>query len=345
MYHVYHHWRDCADDFLSDAMLAWAGDLGLPYIAARMKELRRTTSFADRMVGFLRLAEYFDDDEISALTQELARWEARREWEQLKDRADTFLAKNDPRKAIPLYRRALEYDENAPLLNNLAVAYMRLGGHAEGLRLLARARVLEPADDTLALHYAEAAILCGQFDRANKALEKATDPAHTAYLNGLMAFEHGEYPAALTHFDAALAHDPAPLYACKMADTYLRTRRFDDALAALERVAARDAEFFSKQAEVYTASGNVPAAIRAVRQALELGESVKLWTQLAAYYRMDYDLERAAHAIARALTIDGESDTARMEDARIKKAAGRTREYQAALTEILRGFKERYRES
>jgi hypothetical protein len=42
--------------------------------------------------------------------------------------------------------------------------------------------------------------------------------------------------------------------------------------------------------------------------------------------------------------MDADNDMARLENARIKKGMGRTREYQAVLTEVLRGFKQRYRQ-
>ncbi|MCL2203516.1 MAG: tetratricopeptide repeat protein [Defluviitaleaceae bacterium] len=348
LYHVFRYWRESVDDVLSDGMVTWVADLGLTYLAARMKDLKKVDSFAERMVGFLTLAQYFDEKEIAGLTGELTRWEARREWEQLKERGDYFLSRNEPYKALPLYRRALQYDENVPLLNNLAVAQMRLSGYGEALRLLARARVLDRENVALALHYAEAAILSGQFERGERALQKAeASPPHTAdipYLYGLMAYERHDYPAALGFFEDAAARDATvPLYIYKMADTYLRMRKFDTALEVLQRVQKPDEEYHTKQAEIYAAYGNFPAAIRAIKQALTGGESVNLWVRLAAYYRQDYDLARANDSITRALSLDGENDTARLENARIKKGLGRIREYQAGLTEVLRGFKQRYR--
>ena len=349
LYHVYHYWRESADDFLSDELLAWAGDLGLTYITARMKELRRADSFADRMVGFLRLTPYFDDEEIVALQADLTQWEARREWEQLKERADKFLTRNDPAKAIPLYRRALQLDENVPLLNNLAVAQMRLGGHAEALRLLARARVLAPDNAALVLHYIEAAILDGAFEQALKGLEKArtlsADEADVVFLCGLMAYEQADYASALGLFEEALERNSTVAqYAYKMADAYLRMRQFDYALEALERVIDPDEEFYTKQAEIYAAYGNIPAAIRAIRTALEQAQTVNLWVRLAAYFRQDYDLDRANKAIGYALSMDAENDQARLENARIKKGLGKVREYQSGLNTVLHGFKQRYRE-
>ncbi|MCL2501476.1 MAG: tetratricopeptide repeat protein [Defluviitaleaceae bacterium] len=351
LYHVYRYWRESVDDFLSDGMVTWVTDLGLTYIAARMKDLAKVDSFAERMTGFLRLAEYFNEKEIADLRVNLTRWETRREWEQLKDRGDYFLSRGEPGKALPLYRRALQYDENVPLLNNLAVAFMRLSAYTEAVRHLARARVLEPDNIALTLHYAEAAILCGEYGKGEKALNQASphDAAHAEgdipYLYGLMAYEKQDYPAALARFEEAMKQNAAvPLYAYKMADTYLKMRQFDKALDALKRVDKPDEEYFTRQAEIYAVYGNIPAAIKAIQQALMGGDSVNLWVRLAAYYRKDYDLERANGAIVRALSLDASNDMARLENARIKKGLGRMREYQAGLADVLRGFKQRYRQ-
>ncbi|MCL2189696.1 MAG: tetratricopeptide repeat protein [Defluviitaleaceae bacterium] len=350
LYHVYHYWRESVDDVLSDKMLTWVTDLGLTYLAARMKELVKIDSFADRMVGFLRLVDYFNADEINGLVADLNRWEARREWEQLKERGDYFLSRNEPAKALPLYRRALQLDENVPLLNNLAIAFMRIADYGEAVRYLARARTLEPANTALILHYAEAAILDAQFDKADAALRKAQEDQATQsdipYLQGLMAFEQQDYPVALQYFEEANALDGSvPIYVYKMADTYLRMRQFEKALEILQRILKPDEAYYTKQAEIYAAYGNVPAAVRAIKQAISAGESAMLWVRLASYYRQDYDLDRANDAITRALSLDAENDTARLENARIKKGLGRTREYQAGLTDVLRGFKQRYREA
>ena len=349
LYHVFHYWRESVDDLLSDAMLSWVSDLGLTYMAAKMKDLTKVDSFTERLIGFLRLVAYFDEEELAGLTQKLTRWETRREWEQLKERGDYFLTRNEPGKALPLYRRALLYDENVPLLNNLAVAFMRLSGYGEAVRYLKRARVLAPENTALMLHYAEALILNGQFDEGGEILEQAetnmAGVADTPYLHGLMAFERQEYPTALTFFEEALQHSSnVPLYAYKMADTYLKTRLFDKALHVLERVAVKDEAYYTKQAEVYAAYGNIPAAVRAIQQALSKEPTVNLWVRLAAYYRRDYDLNNANVAITKALALDAENDMARLENARIKKGLGRTREYQAGLTDVLRGFKQRYRQ-
>ena len=354
LYHACHYWRESADELLSDDMIAWVMDVGHPYLATQMKELRKVKSFTQRMLNFLQLTPYFDTSEIAALTNDLKRWESRREWEQLKDRGDHFLMRNDPAKAVPLFRRALQYEENVPLLNNLAVAYMRLNANGEALRLLQRARAMEPNNTTLTLHYAEAATLTHQFDQAHEAIKQieaspaidAPTSATIAYLQGLIAFEQNDYAQALSYFKTAQQQDSSvTLYPLRMADALLKMRQYDQALQILSNNPTHNEDFYTKQAEVHTASGNIPQAVRAIKQALQKTNSATLWTRLAACYRRDYDFARADEAITKALSLDPDNQSARLENARIKKSMGRPREYQAGLTDILRTLKTRYRES
>jgi tetratricopeptide (TPR) repeat protein len=122
-------------------------------------------------------------------------------------------------------------------------------------------------------------------------------------------------------------------------------RQYEKALSVISSVSFKDAGFHMKQAELHAAAGNLPAAAKAVQLALiNQSNNIELWVKLAKYYRMDYDLPKAESAITKALSIDAENERARLESARIKKAQGRTREYQGILNQVLKGFRQRYRE-
>ena len=353
LYHMFHHWRESVDDFLSDAMISWMADIGHSYLASRMKELSRKESFTTRLLDFLGLVDYFSPTEIKTLKTSLTAWEHRREWEKLKERADFFADKNEPAKAMPLYRRALGFEENAALLNNMGVACMQLGAGKDAVRYMTRALALAPDNLQILLHYTEAAILNGQFEHAEKSLTKAA-AIHSAcadipYLKGLMAYEKKEYMQALTWIEDAITMDHSVIhYVYKLADIYIAMRQYSKAIDALVR--AKDdgisgAELFKKEAEIHAASGDISAAIRAMRMAAELssGTDATILAKLAGYYRQDYDSVRAEAAIVKALSIDPENDIARLENARIKKSLGRTRDYQTTLGDILKGFRGRYR--
>ena len=350
LYHVYHHWRESVDEFLSDKMIAWVAEIGHSYIAAKMKELVRNEPFTAKVLEFLRLVDYFSDNELNRLKATLVKWELRREWEQLKERGDWFAQKNEPEKAIALYKRALQFDENVTLLNNLAVQYLQISSYSEGFSCLKRALSLEPANFSVLLHYAEAAILNKEFDKAAKAIKKADEqnPNHAdiSFLNGLMAYEQKDYAAALSFFEKAMETDnTVPYYAYKAADIHVQLRQYENALEVLKKVTTRDTAYYAKEAEVYAAWGDIPRAIKLIYHALAACREpdANLYVKLAAYHRQDYDTAKAEIAINQALRLNPDNNIVRLENARIKKGLGRTREYQASLNEILKSFKENYR--
>ncbi|MCL2456659.1 MAG: hypothetical protein FWD19_03835, partial [Defluviitaleaceae bacterium] len=169
LYHAFYFWRESCDEIFSERVISWVAEIGHPYLSTRMKELREPA----KILGFLRLANYFDENELADLRASLEKWEARREWEQLKERADFFAAKKECHKAIPLYKRALQFHENAAILNNLGVQYMQISAAKEALSCLTRALSLEPNNFSILLHYIEAAILNDEFQKATKAIKRA----------------------------------------------------------------------------------------------------------------------------------------------------------------------------
>jgi tetratricopeptide (TPR) repeat protein len=300
LYHVFHNWRESVDEFLSEKMILWVSEIGHSYLAAKMKELVRKEPFTVKVLEFLRLVDYFSEKELNGLKATLEKWELRREWEQLKERGDWFARKKEPEKAIPLYKRALQYDENAALLNNLAVQYMQISAVQEGLSCLTRALSLESDNFSILLHYTEAAILNREFEKAAKAIKKAhaINPNHAdiSFLLGLMSYEKKDYSAALELFEKAMEMDnTVPYYAYKTADIHMQLRQYEKALAALQKITNRDTACLAKEAEIYAAWGDIPRAIKLMYQALAICREPEaaLYAKLAAYHRQDYDTAKA----------------------------------------------------
>ena len=350
MHHVFHYWRESMDDFLSDKMITWMSELGLSFIVGKMQKIADEKQFTTRMLSFLQLIEYFDQSEIDELQAELEAWERQCEWEKLKERADYFIQRGEPSKALPFYKRAIQLEENAVLLNNIGVMYMQLSAPEDALHYLTRAHALEPDNFDVMLHYIEAAILSGQYESAARELEKVKslvpDSADIPFFYGLIAHRQEDYTQALTHYEDAIKIDPAiPHYTYKLAEVYKETRQFQKALRTLSKVQDKDASYYVKEAEIHAAAGDVPASLRCMRNATDAdgAHNANLWAKLAEYYRRDYDWRRAEKAISHALELAADNDSVRLENARVKKGLGRTREYQADMAEILKDFKERYR--
>ncbi|MCL2699565.1 MAG: tetratricopeptide repeat protein, partial [Defluviitaleaceae bacterium] len=246
VYHCYHNWKQSIDDFTSEEFLAWTRDtLGLSFLSSRIQSLSKLANFSDRLIGFLSIIDYFDEARLSALKTQLTDWETRLEWERLKDRADYLLKKNDPQRAYVLYHKALGYGENAEILNNLAIAFMKLEHYEQAEKyferaLLARMEVSPQNNLRLLLNLAEAAIYNHNFVRAEQCLREAEsiepDMADIAYLYGELSVETDNIRHSIEFFEKALSIEYDPHFIYRIAETYVRLRKYDAALEALAKV-------------------------------------------------------------------------------------------------------------
>jgi len=341
LYHTYHYWRESVEEFLCDEIMTWVSDLGHYHLLSRLTEIKTQDPLSRRMLAFLSIIEYFNPAELAKLKSELTLWEHRLEWEKLKDRADHLVSQGEPIKALPLYRRALMYEQNAALLNNIAIANMKLANFKEAVVLLEKARKLQPNNMNITLHYIEAAILSEDYESAKATLDevesqdtKLSLDTKVLSLRGLLAYHQKNYTTALDYFTKAGDTN-------MISDTYQQMRQYDDALAAL------GPSDHSQKAEIYASYGqhHIPQAISHLKQAIAQappGDAL-LWTKLAKYYRKNHDWQRANEAISHALPT--RNPIILLENARIKKGLGRMRDYQAGLSNVLLALKERYRES
>jgi len=350
LYHIFHHWRESSEDFLSQEMITWVSELGLPFVASKMSKIADNEHFTTRILDFLQLTDYFAPGELNVLKHDLEAWERRLEWEKLKERADYLTRRGDPHKALPIYKRAVQLEENIPLLNNIAVAYMQLSAPEEAFIYLSHAHALDPDNVSITLHYIEAAILSGEYESAAQGLEKAKflapGSADIQFLHGLMSYKQKRYTQALEYYEEAVNLAPATShYVYKIADVYKTMRMYSKALDALTQVQNKDANFYVKEAEIHAIAGDIPASLKSMRNATEVdgANNANMWAKLAEYYRHDYDWRRAEDAISHALVLAPDNEKIRLESARIKKGLGRMRDYQGELTRILTSFKEQYR--
>jgi len=344
LFHAYHYWRESVDEFLCDEIMAWVSGLRHYHLLSKLTDIKTQEPLSRRLLAFLSIIEYFSPAELTKLKAELMHWEHRVEWEKLKDRADHLISKGEPIKALPLYRRALKYEQNAALLNNMAIANMKLANYKEAVVLLEKALKLQPNNINIALHYAEAAILNGDYESVNATLAKVTATGkadsesfidiEVLSLRGLLAYHQKDYPAALDYFTKAGDTN-------MIASTYQQMRQYDKALAALGPTDhARKAEIYASYSH-----SHINEAISHLKEAIAKappGDAL-LWTKLAENYRKNHDWQRANEAISHALP--SRNPVVLLENARIKKGLGRMRDYQAGLNNVLSALKERYRES
>jgi tetratricopeptide (TPR) repeat protein len=350
LYHCLHHWRGVTQDFLCEPFIKWVeGSLGLGKIGAALREISRIESFSMRFISFLSVVDYLPKQSLAALQKELSQWERRQVWEKLAEQGDFWAKRGEGERSYSYYARALNYHESAKLLNNAGVALMHTASFDEAAEHFARALRHDPASRQLRFNLIEAHILAGAHEAAQNLIEEAMAkyPNHPEilYFQAEIYFQNKSYFEAIKLYEKAAALDYDPQYIYKMCDCYMKMRLYDKALAAMQSVVVQDAAFLRKQAGYYAGAGNVPMAVKSIEKALVgRANDTQLWITLARYHRMDLDLGRASGAVTKALSLSPENPAALLEQARIRKAQGRTKEYQSILNRILTKFKRDYRE-
>lgn len=350
LYHCLRYWKQSIDDFLSEEFTDWVREtLALSFLASKIRELEKLPSFGERLTRFLSLTDYVDDSEIEALGGELAAWESRKEWEKLKERGDDLMNGGEPEKALALYRKALSYGDDPALYNNAAMSLMKQGDYGRAVEYLRKAVDLDPQNVTVILHLAEAHILDGGFEAAAKLLNRAEafgENPDVYFFRGEIQERSGNTLQSVAFFEKAIAMEPNPHYIYRLADVFVKLRLFERAVTLMETVGDKDKFYLKKLAELHVANNNVPAAIKCMEKALlHSHKSADLWTRLAAYHRMDYDLNKAYSAITTALNIEPDNPRINLEYARIRKAQGRIKDYQLVLNNVLNSLKRKYREN
>ncbi|MDR2182811.1 MAG: tetratricopeptide repeat protein [Clostridiales bacterium] len=349
LYHCLHHWRGVTQDFLSEPFIKWVeGSLGLGKIGAALREIGRIDSFSARFVAFLSVVDYLPKESLAILQKELNVWERRQIWEKLAEQGDFWAKRGEGERAYSYFSRALNFHENAKLLNNAGVALMHMANYDEAAEHFVKAVRLDPNSRQLRFNLIEAYILAGAYEAAQNLIEELTakHPEHPEifYFQAEIHFHNRSYFEAIKLYEKAAALDYDPQYIYRLCDCYMKMRLHDKALAAIQAVAVQDAAFLRKQAGYYAGADNVPMAVKSIEKALVgRANDARLWIALAQYHRMDLDLVKASGAITKALSLSPENPAALLEQARIRKAQGRTKEYQGILNRILTKFKRDYR--
>jgi len=284
----------------------------------------------------------------------LAQWERRQAWEKLAEQGNYWSARGDGRKAYSLYAKSLALMDvpSTALLNNCGVAAMNVADYEAAAAHFTRALRLSPDNADLRFNLIEALLHTGDIDAAQSHIEEAAvhSPEHHElyYFQGEVHFHRKNYFDAIKLYEKALDCNYDPDYIFRLCDCYMRVRLYDKALATIETVRDHDVTFLRKQASLYATAHNIPLAIKSLEKAIVFGDGkldAELWTQKAEYHRLDYDLLKAAAAIGRALSISPGNQAALLEQARIRKAQGRTKDYQNILQQILTTLKSNYRDA
>lgn len=349
LYHCYYCWKDCIDEFISDKFISWVrNELNLYFISNKIKELKIEKSFTKRLISFLTVIEYFDSEEIENLKKELVYWENRSQFEKLKEQADNLVLKGYCEKAVSIYLKALEYDKtNSFIINNIGIAYMKLQKYDEATLYFLKAYNLNENNNTILCNLIEAYIFNEDYDNALKFLEKTdkdNNETDMNYFYGEICFAEGRYIDAIQYYNKSPNKENDKYVIFKLTDSYVKLRQYSKALEVLENLKNEDDSILVKKSEVYMQYNDIPNAIKCIEKALFYNQnSVKLWTLLAKYSRLDYNLDKAERAVNKALNDFPNDKMANLEYAKIRKAQGNLKDYQNILNKILYEFKKEYR--
>ena len=136
-------------------------------------------------------------------------------------------------RAKESFERAVKIDEDADTLNNLGFSFYQNGNYRAAVDRLKRAAKLAPTDERILNNLGLAYCRLGKIDEAYKAFTRANGPL-TGNLNTAKMLERfGREDDAIRYYEAAREIDPANSLALRrLADLYQRVGRVTDSDAA-----------------------------------------------------------------------------------------------------------------
>lgn len=144
-----------------------------------------------------------------------------------------FDKKGFGQRAKDSFERAVKLEEDAETLNNLGFALYQSGNYRAAVDRLKRAAKLAPADERILNNLGLAYCRLGKIDEAYKAFARATGPV-TGNLNTAKMLERfGREDDAIRYYEAARQLEPNNSFALRrLADLYNRVGRTADSEAA-----------------------------------------------------------------------------------------------------------------
>jgi len=136
-------------------------------------------------------------------------------------------------RAKDSFERAVKIEEDADTLNNLGFSFYQNGNYRAAVDRLKRAAKLAPTDERILNNLGLAYCRLGKIDEAYKAFARATGPL-TGNLNTAKMLERfGREDDAIRYYEAARQIDPSNTIALRrLADLYQRVGRANESEAA-----------------------------------------------------------------------------------------------------------------
>jgi len=351
LYHCYKYWRESWDEiFIKDNFVTWVREeLELSFIATEIIKMKSIRNLKDRIIAFLSIVYYFDDDELEALETEIQEWQNQSQSEKLKEKGDALIAIGSYEKAIIAYKAVLSYDKkNYSAFNNIGVGYMYMEKYAKAKKWFLRAfKSCNSNDKSIIFNIIEACIYNNDFDSAEKyisLIDKGCVDGKILCFKGAIEFGRGNFQKAIDYYKYAISKgDFFAMF--KLVDTYEKQGEFDMAIRVLDMFDDKDIETLVRKSIVYEHASDFSSAIRCIEKALVYDKSsIELWTCLAKYYRLNNNFVKAEGAVCTALRYSRDDFAASLEMAKIKRAQSKVREYRMVILKLFKNLKREYRD-
>jgi Tfp pilus assembly protein PilF len=136
-------------------------------------------------------------------------------------------------RAKDSFERAVKLEEDAETLNNLGFALYQSGNYRAAVDRLKRAAKLAPGDERILNNLGLAYCRLGKIDEAYKAFTRATGPVSGNINTAKMLERFGREDDAIRYYESARSLDPNNTFALRrLADLYNRVGRTADSEAA-----------------------------------------------------------------------------------------------------------------
>ena len=136
-------------------------------------------------------------------------------------------------RAKESFERAVKLEEDADTLNNLGFSFYQNGNYRAAVDRLKRAAKLAPTDERILNNLGLAYCRLGKVDEAYKAFTRATGPLMGNLNTAKMLERFGREDDAIKYYEAARQIDPANTIALRrLADLYQRVGRVTEAEGA-----------------------------------------------------------------------------------------------------------------
>ncbi|KAE9633450.1 MAG: hypothetical protein PWP07_1000 [Epulopiscium sp.] len=352
-YHCYHYWKQSIDDFLMGKLEDWIkNELGLDSVSGQIAKIKdEYPAITDQYIKFLGLIDYFYESELDLLRKEIFKWENKAEWEKCKEKADYFMGQNKPEEAIKWYKKAIVFEENGKLYNNMGVACMHMGWYEDATYFLSKANAMEPDNVSILLNLTEVYMLKDNYEQSAKYLSQAAKLENSQkiwYYYGELYRNQGNEKEAIEFYKRAIEKGDSFDSFLRLASIYIKRREFETAEDYLEQIKSnfRNEVYWFQYAKLYEAWNKDDLAIDCVQKSIEKNNKyIPSWVALARLYRKKRKLDEAISAIDEAIKINEEDEEAKLERARILKEKGKKEEYQFSIKELIKKWVHRYRQN